>query len=187
MKYTTERPYSDPEKAARRILEIANAVEAIKGGRIHVEKINGPFLFRDGGSPAEYGAGMKLAIERGWLGDAQVRHLREVHAGRRRAVCLNAKRAPAAGLRPCLDCGVALGENATSPKIPIVVPSAREGTPTVGKMLQSLEPGARRRVESPLPADAPSPLAGRKPVTGWRPQRVCPGAVSGGASVGVPQ
>jgi hypothetical protein len=54
MKYATERLYSDPEKAARRILEIANTVEAIQDGRIHVEKINGPFLFRDGGSPAEY-------------------------------------------------------------------------------------------------------------------------------------
>ena len=43
------------------------SVEAIQDGRIHVEKINGPFLFRDGGSPAEYGAGMQLAIERGWL------------------------------------------------------------------------------------------------------------------------
>ena len=36
-------------------------------GRIHIEKINEPFLFRDRGSPAEYGAGLKLAIERGWL------------------------------------------------------------------------------------------------------------------------
>jgi hypothetical protein len=27
----------------------------------------GPFLFKDKGSPAEYGAGMKLCIERGWL------------------------------------------------------------------------------------------------------------------------
>ena len=45
MKYATERPYSDPEKAARRILEIANSVEAIQDGRIHVEKINGPFCF----------------------------------------------------------------------------------------------------------------------------------------------
>ena len=36
-------------------------------GRIHIEKIKGPFLFRDGGSPAEYDAGLKLAIERGWL------------------------------------------------------------------------------------------------------------------------
>jgi hypothetical protein len=30
-------------------------------------KINEPFLVRDRGSPAEYGAGLKLAIERGWL------------------------------------------------------------------------------------------------------------------------
>jgi hypothetical protein len=67
MKYATDRLYSDPEKAARRILEIANSVEAIQDGRIHVEMINGPFLFRDGGSQAEYGAGMKVAIECGWL------------------------------------------------------------------------------------------------------------------------
>jgi hypothetical protein len=53
------RPYADPEKAARRILEIANAVEPIQG-RIHIEKINEPFLFRDRGSPAEYGAGLKF-------------------------------------------------------------------------------------------------------------------------------
>jgi hypothetical protein len=66
VKYTATRPYADPEKAARRILEIANAVEPIQG-RIHIEKINEPFLFRDRGSPAEYGAGLKLVIERGWL------------------------------------------------------------------------------------------------------------------------
>jgi hypothetical protein len=57
-------PYADPEKAA--ILEIANTVEPIQG-RIHIEKINEPFLFRDRGSPPEYGAGLKLAIDRGWL------------------------------------------------------------------------------------------------------------------------
>ena len=67
MKYATDRRLADPEKAAPKILEIANSVEAIQDGRIQVEKINGPFLFRDGGSPAEYGAGMKLAIDRGWL------------------------------------------------------------------------------------------------------------------------
>jgi hypothetical protein len=49
MKYATARPYADPEKAARRILEIANAVEPIQG-RIHIEKINEPFLFRDRGT-----------------------------------------------------------------------------------------------------------------------------------------
>ena len=67
MKYATDRRLADPEKAAPKILEIANSVEAIQDGRIHVEKINGPFLFRDGGSPAEYGAGVKVASERGWL------------------------------------------------------------------------------------------------------------------------
>ena len=28
--------------------------EAAQDGRIHIEKINGPFLFRENGSPAEY-------------------------------------------------------------------------------------------------------------------------------------
>ena len=66
MKYATNRPYADPEKAARGILAIANAVEPIQG-RIHIEKIDEPFLFRDRGSPADYGTGLKLAMERGWL------------------------------------------------------------------------------------------------------------------------
>jgi hypothetical protein len=67
MKYSTERPYAEPEKAARKLLEIANATEAVQDGRIHIEKINGPFLFTHGGSPAEYGSGLALAIARGWL------------------------------------------------------------------------------------------------------------------------
>jgi hypothetical protein len=44
MKYADTRPYADPEKAARKLLEIANATEAIQDGRIHIEKINAPFL-----------------------------------------------------------------------------------------------------------------------------------------------
>jgi hypothetical protein len=48
------------------LLEVVSTVEPVQDGRIHIE-INGPFLFQDKGSPAEYGAGMKLAIERGWL------------------------------------------------------------------------------------------------------------------------
>jgi hypothetical protein len=67
MKFAANRPYADSEKAARRIMEIASTVEPVQDGRIHIEKINGPFLFKDKGSPAEYGAGMKLALERGWL------------------------------------------------------------------------------------------------------------------------
>ncbi|MGY3609765.1 hypothetical protein [Bradyrhizobium sp. Leo121] len=67
MKYIEDRPYADPEKAARRIMELAHEVVPVQDGRIHVEKINYPFVFQDGGSPVEYGAGRALAIERGWL------------------------------------------------------------------------------------------------------------------------
>jgi hypothetical protein len=70
MKFTTDQPYADPEAAARKLIEIANSVEAVQDRRIHIEKINGPFLFDLKGSPAEYGAGLKLAIDRGWLEDA---------------------------------------------------------------------------------------------------------------------
>ena len=67
MKHVTMRPFADPKVAARKLLEIANATEAVQDGRIYIEKINGSFLYRERGTPAEYGAGLKLAIERGWL------------------------------------------------------------------------------------------------------------------------
>jgi hypothetical protein len=67
MKYATNRPYSDSEQAARRLMEHAQAFEPIQEGRIYIEKINGPFLFGDKGTPAEYSAGLELAIKRGWL------------------------------------------------------------------------------------------------------------------------
>jgi hypothetical protein len=62
----TDRPFADPEVAVRKPMEITNAREALQDGRIHIEKINGPLLYTEGGSPAEYSAGLKLAIERGW-------------------------------------------------------------------------------------------------------------------------
>ena len=64
MKLTADRPFADPEKAARRLLEHAHAFEPIQDGRIYIEKINGPFLYVDRGSPAEYSAGLKFAIGR---------------------------------------------------------------------------------------------------------------------------
>jgi hypothetical protein len=66
LKLTNERPLAQPDKAARHIIEIANTIEPDQG-RIHIEKINGPFLFRDKGTPAEYGAGLQRAIANGWL------------------------------------------------------------------------------------------------------------------------
>jgi len=65
VKYAAERPCADPEKAALRIVEIASTIARVQDGRIHVEKINGPFLKE--ASPAEYGAGIAYAIDKGWL------------------------------------------------------------------------------------------------------------------------
>jgi hypothetical protein len=41
MKFTTDRPCSDPERAARKIVEIAKATEPGQEGRIYIELING--------------------------------------------------------------------------------------------------------------------------------------------------
>jgi hypothetical protein len=67
MKYTAERPFADPDKAARRLMEHARAFEPIQDGRIYIEVLNGPFLFGDKGTPAEYAAGLDRAIALGWL------------------------------------------------------------------------------------------------------------------------
>jgi hypothetical protein len=67
LKFVEANPLSDPEAAARKLVEIASGVEAVQDGRIHIEKINGPFLFEIKGTPAQYLAGLKLAVERGWI------------------------------------------------------------------------------------------------------------------------
>ena len=67
MKLTEDRPFADPEKAARRLMQHAHAFEPVQDGRFYIEKINGPFLYVDRGTPEEYAAGLALAIERGWL------------------------------------------------------------------------------------------------------------------------
>jgi hypothetical protein len=66
MKFAGTRPYADPEAAARKLIEIANTVEAVQDGRLHIEKVNAAFLAASG-SPAEYGEGIRRAIANGWL------------------------------------------------------------------------------------------------------------------------
>jgi hypothetical protein len=63
MKYAFDRPYSDPDAAARKLVEIANSVEAIQDGRIFIELINGSLLFEHRASPAEYKAGLRTELE----------------------------------------------------------------------------------------------------------------------------
>jgi hypothetical protein len=67
MKFATTPPYSDPEAAARKLIEIANSVEAVQDGRVHIELLNVPMLFEHKATRAEYRAGLDRAIERGWL------------------------------------------------------------------------------------------------------------------------
>ena len=53
MKFKEDRPFATPEAAERKLLELANAVEADHAGRLSVEILNRQF--RDaGGSYEEY-------------------------------------------------------------------------------------------------------------------------------------
>ena len=54
-------------KAARKLVELAAGLEAVQDGRIHIEKINAPFLYSLKASGPEFGAGISHAVERGWL------------------------------------------------------------------------------------------------------------------------
>ena len=67
MKLTAGRPFANPEAAARKLVELAKSIEPVQDGRIHIEKINAPFLYSLKASGPEFGAGIKFAVERGWL------------------------------------------------------------------------------------------------------------------------
>ena len=45
MKFVDARPFADPDITARKLIELANAIETAQDGRIHVEKINGRCCF----------------------------------------------------------------------------------------------------------------------------------------------
>jgi hypothetical protein len=66
MKFNVDRPFADPDKAARKLIELANAIEPSMDQRVLIELINEPFL-KAGGSPAEYLVGLQLAIAKDWL------------------------------------------------------------------------------------------------------------------------
>ena len=67
MKFTTDRPFADPEKAARRLMQHAHAFEPIQDGRIYIEKLNGPFLYVDRARRKSMWRASSSRIERGWL------------------------------------------------------------------------------------------------------------------------
>ena len=59
-------PFADPDAAARKIVEIANGIEAVQDGRIYIERVNAPFL-AVGGTGDDFRAGIERAIALGWL------------------------------------------------------------------------------------------------------------------------
>jgi hypothetical protein len=64
MKFVGDRPLADTAVAARKLLELANAVEPVQDARMHIEKINTPF-FQAGGTPTEFVAALHRAIVEG--------------------------------------------------------------------------------------------------------------------------
>ena len=65
-KFVAARPFADPDAAARKIVEIANDVEAVQNDRIYIERVNAPFL-AVGGNGDDFRAGIERAIALGWL------------------------------------------------------------------------------------------------------------------------
>jgi hypothetical protein len=66
MKYVKTDSFADPDASARKLVEIANGVEAVQDGRIYIERINEPFLAA-GVSGEQFRAGIARAIALGWL------------------------------------------------------------------------------------------------------------------------
>src|SRR6266849_7685331 len=66
MKFVEPSRFTDPDAAARKLVEIANAIEPAQDGRIYIELVNAAFLGA-GSMPQEFGAGIQRAIDKGWL------------------------------------------------------------------------------------------------------------------------
>jgi len=66
MEYIEPSRFTDPDAAARKLVEIANASEAFQDNRIYIELVNGRFL-SEGGTPDQFRAGIARAIELGWI------------------------------------------------------------------------------------------------------------------------
>ena len=66
MKFVEPSHLADADSAARKLVQIANASDAVQDGRIYIELINNPFL-KEGGTPDQYRAALARAVTLGWL------------------------------------------------------------------------------------------------------------------------
>lgn len=69
MKFADGRHYTNPEAAARKLVELAKGVEPVQDGRIYIERVNAQFVPLLNGSKGhpEFGNGLRYAIDQGWL------------------------------------------------------------------------------------------------------------------------
>jgi hypothetical protein len=66
MKFKQDRPCADPEAGMRKLLELANSLEADHAGGLNVGVLNIQFK-EAGGDYVEYGEAMRAAIAQGYL------------------------------------------------------------------------------------------------------------------------
>jgi hypothetical protein len=64
MKFVQPHPFADPSTAARKLIEIANVVEAVQDARIYIDRVIEPFLAA-GGSCEQFRAGIERAVALG--------------------------------------------------------------------------------------------------------------------------
>ena len=64
MKSVELNRFTDPDAAARKLVEIANAIEPAQDGRIYIELVNAAFL-KAGGTGEEFRAGIQRSVDKG--------------------------------------------------------------------------------------------------------------------------
>jgi hypothetical protein len=69
MKFVEPNRFADPDAAARKLFEIANATEPAQDGRIYIELVNAAFL-KAGGTAEQFRTGIQGAVDKGRM----VRH-----------------------------------------------------------------------------------------------------------------
>ena len=86
-KFAADRPFANPDVAARKLVEIANDVGAMQDDRIYIERVNAPFLAAGGHRPRL--ARRDRARHRSWLAvAAREPDLSEIHRCRCGDICL---------------------------------------------------------------------------------------------------
>jgi hypothetical protein len=76
-------------------MELTRAFPLNQDGRIYIEELNGPFLFKDKGTPAVHSAGSKTCSGPGMAGTTRKRDVLPIWARGQRAVCVTSSVAKA--------------------------------------------------------------------------------------------